>query len=403
MYTKKILLIITGGIAAYKSLELIRQLKKKGAEVRVVLTKSATQFITPLTVSTLAETECFTELFNLKDETEIGHIQLSRHADLIVVAPASANCLAKMAHGLADDLASTVLLATDKDVIVAPAMNVRMWNHVATQRNLASLMQDGICFVGPEEGDMACGEYGPGRMAEVDDIVAAIERRLAVSQDAPLMGRRILITSGPTQEPIDPVRYITNRSSGKQGYAIAAAARELGAEVILVSGPTQLPPPQGVQTVYVETAKDMLQACKTNLPVDVAVCAAAVSDWGVSEIASQKIKKNKSSKNPPLLELVETPDILKTLSKISSNRPSLVVGFAAETENIVPNALKKRQDKGCNWIVANNVSEGTDTFGGDNNQVCLITPQGVEEWEKMSKQEVATKLMLQAADFLEKN
>lgn len=299
MYNKQILLIISGGIAAYKSLDLIRQLKKRGAHVRVILTKSATEFVTPLTVSTLSENECFTELFNLKDETEIGHIQLSRQADLIVVAPASANIMAKMTAGLADDLATTVLLATDKPVLLAPAMNVRMWQHAATTRNLTTLTQDGIHFVGPAEGDMACGEYGPGRMAEVENIMVAIERRLAVARDEPLMGKRILVTSGPTQEPIDPVRYITNRSSGKQGYAIATAAADLGAEVILISGPTGLTPPTGVQIINVETAKEMLQACKTHLPVDVAVCAAAVSDWRVSDIAHQKIKKNKTIKSPP--------------------------------------------------------------------------------------------------------
>ena len=400
MYGKQILLIIGGGIAAYKSLDLIRQLKKNGAGVRVVLTKSAGEFVTPLSVSTLSEQACFTELFDLKDETEIGHIQLSRQADLIVVAPATANLMAKMANGLADDLATTILLATDKPVLVAPAMNVRMWTHKATKRNLKQLKQDGISFVGPERGDMACGEYGPGRMSEVPDIIDAIKHILTREKNEPLMGRHILITSGPTQEPIDPVRYITNRSSGKQGYAIATAAAELGAKVTMVSGPTNLADPSGVEVVHVETAEQMLKACNAALPADMAICAAAVADWRVAELAPNKIKKDKKTKNPPLLELVENPDILKILSKPGGNRPHLVVGFAAETENMLANAMKKRKDKGCDWIMANNVAEENGVFGGDNNEIHLVTKSQNEQWPQMTKERVAETLMNKAAEFL---
>ncbi len=400
MYGKKILLIIGGGIAAYKSLELIRQLKKAGAEVRAILTKSGSEFVTPLSVAALTEEQCFTELFDLKDETEIGHIQLSRQADLVVVAPATANLMARMASGIADDLATTVLLATDKRVLVAPAMNVRMWDHPATRRNIRQLQNDGIVFIGPNEGDMACGEFGPGRMSEPGEIVASIEHHLATTTDEPLMGRHVLITSGPTQEPIDPVRYISNRSSGKQGYAIATAAAQLGAKVTMVAGPTRLPDPAGVDVIHVETADQMLKACKQALPADMAICAAAVADWRVAELAPNKIKKNKSTKSPPLLELVENPDILKILSKKSANRPTLVIGFAAETENVLPNAMKKRKDKGCDWIVANDVSEENEIFGGENNQVHLVMAKDVEEWPHMQKDYVAEKLMRRASEHL---
>ncbi len=402
MYGKKILLIIGGGIAAYKSLDLIRLLKKRGADVRAILTKSAAEFVTPLSVSTLCEEQCFTELFDLKEETEIGHIQLSRQADLIVVAPATANLMAKMANGVADDLATTVLLATDKPVLIAPAMNVRMWDHPATRRNVKQLQLDEIAFVGPTEGDMACGEFGPGRMSEPEEIRISIEHHLAASTDEPLLGRHVLITSGPTQEPIDPVRYISNRSSGKQGYAIASAAAQLGAKVTMVAGPTKLRDPEGVDVVHVETAEQMLKACKQSLPADIAICAAAVADWRVAELASNKIKKNKTTKNPPLLELVENPDILKILSKKSTTRPELVIGFAAETENVLPNAMKKRKDKACDWIVANDVSEENEVFGGDNNQIHLVMAKDNEAWPHMAKDNVAYALMRKAAEVLKK-
>ena len=400
MHGKKVLLIIGGGIAAYKTLDLIRLLKKRGAKVTAVLTKSAEQFVTPLSVSTLCEEACHTELFDLKNETEIGHIQLSRQADLVLVAPATANLMAKMTNGIADDLATTLLLATDKTVLIAPAMNVRMWQHPATQRNIIQLKKDQVAFIGPESGDMACGEFGPGRMTEPQDIVTEIEHYFAKCKDELLFGRHVLVTSGPTQEPIDPVRYISNRSSGKQGYAIAASAAELGAKVTLVSGPTKLPAPEDVELIRVETAEQMLAACKKALPADIAVCAAAVADWRVADLAENKIKKTKTTKSPPLLELVENPDILKILSKTGAKRPSLVIGFAAETENLLPNAMKKRKDKGCDWIVANNVSEENDVFEGDNNEIHLVTKSETEDWPHMHKQKVADLLMRKASEFL---
>ncbi len=400
MHGKKILLIIGGGIAAYKSLMLIRQLKAKGAEVRVILTKSAQEFITPLSVATLSEEKCFTDLFDLTDETEIGHIQLSRQSDLILIAPATANILAKLANGHADDLASTVLLATDKPVLIAPAMNVRMWTHAATQRNITQLIRDGIVFIGPENGDMACGEYGPGRMTEPDDIISAIEHYFASVRDEPLFGKHVLVTSGPTQEPIDPVRYISNRSSGKQGYAIASVAAQLGAKVTMVSGPTKLQTPKGVDVIPVETAEQMLRACEKSLPVDLAVCAAAVADWRVADLAVHKIKKKRNTKSPPLLELVENPDILKVLSKSGVSRPKLVIGFAAETENLLANAMKKRKDKGCDWIVANNVAEENEVFDSDYNEIHLVTKSDTEHWPDMTKRDVADRLMRKASDFL---
>src|SRR6478736_6610961 len=348
----RILLIVGGGIAAYKSLDLVRRLKERGASVRAIVTKSGAEFVTPLSLSVLSEEKVLTDLFDLKDEAEIGHIRLSREADLIVVAPATADLLAKMAHGLADDLATAVLLATDKKVLAAPAMNVRMWQHAATKRNVARLREDGIAFVGPSEGEMACGEYGPGRMAEPGEIVGAIETLLGAKAAGPLAGRRVLITSGPTQEPIDPVRYIANRSSGKQGHALARAAAALGAEVTLVSGPVTLPDPEGVKVVKVDTAHEMLAATLAALPADIAICAAAVADWRAADEAPQKLKKLPDGSGAAL-NLAANPDILATVAQPGANRPRLVIGFAAETENLIENAKGKRVRKGADWIVAN--------------------------------------------------
>ena len=391
---RRIVLIVSGGIAAYKSLELIRRLRERGVAIRCVLTKGGSQFVTPLSLSALTEDKVYQDIFSLTDESEMGHIQLSRQADLIVVAPASADILAKMANGHADDLATTVLLATDKPVMVAPAMNVRMWDHPATQANLATLKQRGVTVVGPTEGPMACGEFGEGRLAEPMDIATAILDRLnsdTVPKQGLLTGRSALVTSGPTHEPIDPVRYIANRSSGKQGHAIAAALASLGARVTLVSGPTRLADPDGVETIHVERAEDMMQACRGALPVDVAIFAAAVADWRVVSAPNAKIKKQDGAP-PPALELAENPDILKTVSALSTNRPALVIGFAAETGDAVDKAVAKRKRKGCDWIVANDVSDGTGTFGGDENSVHLITEAGVDEWPRSTKQDVARKL-----------
>ncbi|HML10582.1 MAG TPA: bifunctional phosphopantothenoylcysteine decarboxylase/phosphopantothenate--cysteine ligase CoaBC [Stellaceae bacterium] len=385
---KRILLIIAGGIAAYKSLELIRRLRDRGAAVRCVMTKAAAEFVTPLSVAALSEDKVYGDLFSLTDESEMGHIRLSREADLLVVAPATADLMARMAAGMADDLAATTLLASDKPVLIAPAMNVMMWAHPATQANLATLAARGVRRIGPNSGYLADGEVGPGRMAEPLEIVAAIEKCL--SHDQRLAGRRALVTSGPTREAIDPVRYLTNHSSGKQGHAIAAALAALGAETILVSGPTQEPTPDGVRLVAVESARDMLAATEANLPVDVAVMAAAVSDWRVETEAAQKLKKD--GKAPPLLRLTENPDILSTIAHRSNDRPTLVVGFAAETENVVANAVAKRQRKACDWILANDVSLGTQTFGGDENTIHLVDAIGVEDWPVMTKQEVAARL-----------
>jgi phosphopantothenoylcysteine decarboxylase/phosphopantothenate--cysteine ligase len=414
---KRILLIVGGGIAAYKSLDLVRRLKERGASVRAILTRGGAEFVTPLSLATLTEDRCFTDLFDLKDEAEIGHIRLSREADLIVVAPATADLLAKMAHGLADDLASTVLLATDKPVLVAPAMNVRMWEHAATERNLATLRADGINFVGPDEGEMACGEYGPGRMAEPPAILEAIAGllgaktaapktaapkstpRLVAGSGQPLAGRHVLVTSGPTQEPIDPVRYIANRSSGKQGHALARAAAALGAEVTLVSGPVTLPDPPGVRVVKVDTAHEMLAEVLKALPADLAICAAAVADWRASDESAQKLKKEPGT-NSTTLALSLNPDILTTLAKPSPQRPRLVIGFAAETENLIENAKAKRARKGADWIVANDVWPGTGAMGGDRTQVHIVTASSVEDWPAMSKDEMATRLLARAADAL---
>jgi phosphopantothenoylcysteine decarboxylase/phosphopantothenate--cysteine ligase len=395
---KRILLIVGGGIAAYKALELVRRLKERGASVRVILTKGGAEFVTPLSFSVLSEDKTFTDLFDLKDEAEIGHIRLSREADLVVVAPATADLLAKMATGTAPDLASTVLLATDKRVLVAPAMNVRMWQHPATRRNVTTLRADGIHFVGPAEGDMACGEFGPGRMAEPEAIVSAIARLLSEKQKGPLTGRHVLITSGPTHEPLDPVRYIANRSSGKQGHALARAALALGARVTLVSGPVNLPDVDGVNAVKVETAQEMLDAVLDALPGDIAVCAAAVADWRASAEAAQKLKKERGG--DVSLSLAQNPDILATIAIPGPQRPELVIGFAAETENVADHARAKRRAKGADWIVANDVSAGTGIMGGDRTQVHLVTGAGVEDWPAMSKDEMAARLLARAAESL---
>ncbi|OBY28434.1 bifunctional phosphopantothenoylcysteine decarboxylase/phosphopantothenate--cysteine ligase CoaBC [Leisingera sp. JC1] len=384
---KHILLIIGGGIAAYKSLELIRRLQDQGARVTPVLTRAGAEFVTPLSVSALAGTAVHQELFDLTAEAEMGHIQLSRSADLLVVAPATADLMAKMAQGFANDLASTLLLATDTPVLLAPAMNVRMWEHPATQRNLEALKADGASFVGPNEGSMACGEFGPGRMAEPDEILAAISAKLA---DGPLKGKRILVTSGPTHEPIDPVRYIANRSSGAQGAAVARALRDLGAEVVFVTGPAEVRPPEGVQVVPVESAREMEAAVQQALPADAGVFAAAVADWRVASASDRKLKKSKDGL--PVLEFAENPDILKTVSQMKKGRPGLVVGFAAETNDVIENATAKRKRKGCDWIVANDVSPATGIMGGSENAVILISDEGAEEWPRTGKDEVARKL-----------
>ncbi len=387
---KSILLIVTGGIAAYKSLELIRLLRKQGTAVTCVLTKAGAEFVTPLSLQALSEQKVYTNLWSLTDESEMGHIQLSRVADLLVVAPASANMLAKMAAGLSDDLASTVLLATDKPVLVAPAMNVRMWSHPATVANMATLAARGVQTVGPTEGVMACNEFGYGRLAEPPDILAAINALLAM-QAKPLAGKHVLVTSGPTHEPIDPVRYIANRSSGQQGHAIAAALLARGARVTLVHGPVTLTAPAGATVIAVETAAEMLAACQAALPADVAVCAAAVADWRVEQAAASKIKKQQGS-GPPALTLVQNPDILATLAAPGPDRPHLVVGFAAETDKVVAHAAEKRTRKNADWIVANDVRPETGIMGGATNQVTVVTAAGPEAWPSMQKTEVAARL-----------
>jgi phosphopantothenoylcysteine decarboxylase/phosphopantothenate--cysteine ligase len=397
---KRILLVIGGGIAAYKALDLIRRLNERGAAVRCILTKAAQEFVTPLAAGALAGERAFTDLFDAQGEFDIGHIRLARETDLVVVAPATADLMAKMAGGHADDLASTVLLATDKPVLIAPAMNPRMWGHAATRRNLKQLAADGVAVVGPNEGDMAeRGEHGLGRMAEPLEIAAAVENLLGGSADKPLAGKRVVVTSGPTHEPIDPVRYLANRSSGKQGHAIARAAAAAGAAVILVSGPVTLPDPPGVKTVKVTTAREMLAAVEAALPVDVAVFAAAVADWRTAEETKQKIKKGSAQ---PKLTLVENPDILATVAARKGKRPKLVVGFAAETDNVVAYAKDKRTRKGSDWIVANDVSAATGIMGGDRNAVHLITATGVESWPDQSKDEVARALVDRIATALGK-
>jgi phosphopantothenoylcysteine decarboxylase/phosphopantothenate--cysteine ligase len=381
-------LIISGGIAAYKALELIRRLRERGAEVRCIMTAAAKHFVTPLSIASLSEDKVYDDLWSLTDESEMGHIRLSREADLVVVAPASADLIARMAAGLADDLATTALLASDKRVLIAPTMNSMMWAHSATQANLAMLEARGVRRVGPGAGELACGEVGSGRMAEPAEIIAAIEHLLL--GDNRLSGRRALVTSGPTREPIDPVRYISNHSSGKQGHAIAAALAALGAETVLVSGPTHEPAPAGARLARVETAAEMLAACEAALPADVAVMAAAVADWRVESAAHHKLKKDGSG--PPMLRLAENPDILSRIAQRGNDRPSLVVGFAAETDNVVENARAKLHRKRCDWILANDVSPGTGTFGGDRNTIHLVDANAVEDWPVMTKREVAARL-----------
>jgi phosphopantothenoylcysteine decarboxylase / phosphopantothenate---cysteine ligase len=400
----RILLVVGGGIAAYKSLELIRRLRDHGASVRVVMTASAKQFVTPLSAATLSGQPVRDDLFSLTDESLIGHIELSRAADLVVVAPATANLLARMAGGLADDLATTLLLATDKRTLVAPAMNVRMWAHPATTRNVERLKADGVLFVGPESGPMACGEFGPGRMAEPSAIIEAIEQALTSHTSledsrlrglGPLSGRHVIVTSGPTYERIDPVRFLGNRSSGRQGHAIAQAAIGIGAKVTLIAGPVGLPDPVGAAVIHVESALEMQAAVQAALPADAFIAAAAVADWRVETVASAKIKKGK--RGPPTLRLVENPDILAEVSKNKALRPAVVIGFAAETEDIEANARAKLQEKSCDLIVANSVAEGTQTFGGESNQVQLIDANGAESWPSMTKAEVADRIVRRLA------
>jgi len=391
---KNILLIISGGIAAYKSLDLIRRMRERSASVTPVMTQAASAFVTPLSVSALAGVQVYQDLFDLTAESDMGHIQLSRSADLVVVAPASADLMAKMANGLANDLASTLLLATDTPVLIAPAMNVRMWDHPATQRNLVQLSTDGIHIVGPNPGDMACGEYGPGRMSEPLEIIDAIVAHFA---PRPLVGQKVLVTSGPTHEPIDPVRYIANRSSGAQGTAIAGALRDLGADVRFVTGPADVPPPRGVHVIQVESAQDMFDAVKANLDVSCAIFAAAVADWRVENASGSKIKKQNEAL--PELSLSENPDILAHVAQLGTDaRPPLVIGFAAETDDVIENATAKRARKGCDWIVANDVSPETGIMGGSENQVILVTEQGADQWPRLSKGEVAAKLADRIAD-----
>lgn len=400
MTGKRILLIIGGGIAAYKSLDLIRRMRERGAHVRCILTKAAHEFVTPLSVGALASEKAFTDLFDPQSEFDVGHIRLARDTDLIAVAPATADLIAKMANGHADDLASAVLLATDKPILLAPAMNPMMWRHPATRRNVVRVVADGTQLIGPNDGEMAeSGEAGTGRMAEPLEIVDAAQRILSSSStDKPLAGKRVLITSGPTHEPIDPVRYIANRSSGKQGHAIAAAAAAAGAEVILVSGPVNVPDPARVSPVRVTTAQEMLAAVQKALPVDAAIFAAAVADWGVANAQTQKIKKNKSG--APSFTLTENPDILATVAKLKSGRPQLVIGFAAETEHVLDHAKTKLKTKGCDWIVANDVSPQTGIMGGDRNTVHLVTADAVESWPSQSKDDVARTLIARVAQAL---
>lgn len=401
MKAHHILLIVGGGIAAYKACELIRLIRKAGMTVRCVLTDGGAQFITPMTLAALSENEVFTTLWDLKNETEMGHIQLSREADLIVVCPATADLLAKMAAGISDSLATTVLLATDTPVLAIPAMNVRMWQHAATQRNVGQLRADGVMVVNPDDGAMACGEYGPGRLPEPAAIMERIEDALAARSNAgqaralPLSGKRILITAGPTHEPIDPVRYIANRSSGRQGFAIAEAAAAMGADVKLIAGPVHLPTPPGVTRIDVETAREMAAAVDAALPADIAILVAAVADWRTAESAEQKIKKTGGAL--PVLQLAENPDILAGLAK-DERRPPLLIGFAAETENVVDHARAKLARKGCDWIVANDVSG--DVMGGSENAVHIVTAQGVESWANLPKDQVARKLMEKIADAI---
>ncbi|WP_300390828.1 bifunctional phosphopantothenoylcysteine decarboxylase/phosphopantothenate--cysteine ligase CoaBC [Henriciella sp.] len=399
MSSKRILLIIGGGIAAYKSLELIRELARRGIGSRCILTKAGAEFVTPLSVSALSGEKCFTDLFSLDDEAEMGHIQLSRSADLVVVCPATADLMAKAANGHANDLASTTLMATDKPVLMVPAMNVRMWEHAATKRNVATLRGDGVTVMDPDEGAMACGEFGPGRLPEVLAIANAIENQLdRLTGPRPLEGHHVLVTAGPTREPLDPVRFLSNHSSGKQGYAIAGALAALGARVTLVSGPVALAPPRGVDFVPVETARDMLKACEAALPADVFISVAAVADWRPAISSAKKLKLKDEGQTLPSLTLSENPDILATLSKKRKNRPGLVIGFAAETHDVESLARAKMKRKGCDWIVANDVSG--DVMGGAHNEVALVTKETIEHWPRMDKLSVARQLAERIADKL---
>jgi phosphopantothenoylcysteine decarboxylase / phosphopantothenate---cysteine ligase len=398
---KRVLLIISGGIAAYKSLELIRDLRRRDINVRCILTEAGGQFVTPLSLAALTEDKVYQDMFSLTDENEMGHIELSRDADLVVVAPATANILAKMRAGLSDDLATTALLATDKPVFAAPSMNVRMWEHAATQENITVLQERGIKIIGPDEGDMACGEFGMGRMSEPLVIAEEIENfflEAGQTKSQSLIGKKAIVTSGPTHEAIDPVRYIANHSSGRQGHAIAKALADQGAETILVSGPTNLPDPNGVTVKHTTSAEDMLAACKAALPADIVVCAAAVADWRIANPPEEKIKKNGAL---PSLDLVENPDILAQLSQDGKSRPALVIGFAAETEDIIKYARAKLTKKGCDWIIANDVSPETGTFGGRDNTVHVISADGVEDWPTLSKDAIGQKLAARIANFIE--
>jgi phosphopantothenoylcysteine decarboxylase/phosphopantothenate--cysteine ligase len=404
----RITLIIGGGIAAYKALDLIRRLKERRIEVRCVLTRAAQQFVTPLSVSALAHARTYTDLFDADSEFDAGHIRLARECDLIVVAPATADLMAKMAQGHADDLASAILLATNRPILLAPAMNPLMWNNAATRRNVAQLTHDGVAMIGPNAGEMAeAGEAGTGRMAEPIEIAAAADRLLRPPRPQPLAGKRVLVTSGPTHEPIDPVRYIANRSSGKQGFAIAAAAQAAGAEVTLISGPVQIGDPSSVQVAHVESARDMLQRVEAALPVDIAIFAAAVADWRVANAGEQKLKKTEAGMPP--LQLVENPDILATISKLKEKRPPLVIGFAAETEHLIENAKAKLARKGCDWIVANDVSPATGVMGGDRNTVHLLMRESngsgikVDSWPVMTKEQVADALVARIAETVEQS
>jgi phosphopantothenoylcysteine decarboxylase/phosphopantothenate--cysteine ligase len=398
MRGSSVLLIIGGGIAAYKSLELVRALKKRGISSRAILTGAGAHFVTPLSVASLTGEKVYQDLFSLTDESEMGHIELSRAADLVVVAPATADLMGKMANGLANDLASTALLATDKRVLMAPAMNVRMWNSPSVQRNLATLKSDGVLFVGPDDGEMACGEYGPGRMAEPDAIADAIESALAQSAPGPLAGIKALVTAGPTQEPLDPVRFIANRSSGKQGYAIADALARAGAETILVSGPVELTAPKRVKLVKITTAREMLAACESALPADVGVFTAAVADWRPETVLNNKMKKREGGSAPDL-KLAQNPDILATIAH-GANRPRLVIGFAAETDDVIAHAKSKLAKKNADWIVANDVSPHTGVMGGDKNTIHIVSKDGVEDWPELDKREVGSRLAARIAEAL---
>ena len=407
---KKVLLIISGGISAYKSLELIRELKVRNIKVRCILTTAGSQFVTPLSVEALTGDKVYQDLFSLTEKNEMGHIELSRDADLIVIAPATANIIAKMRAGIADDLATTALIATDKSVLIAPSMNVRMWEHASTQSNMMELQQRGINVIGPETGDMACGEYGVGRMSEPLSIAQKINEVLLenkgmlqsqiITKTKPmkLVGRKAIVTSGPTKEAIDPVRYLTNHSSGRQGHAIAKALSEQGAETILISGPTQLPSPSGVTVKHVNSALEMLAACKEFLPADIVICAAAVADWRIANPNINKIKKNGEL---PVLELIENPDILLQISQLTKNRPYLVIGFAAETQDLIKNAQAKLSKKGCDWIMANDVSPETGTFGSEKNTIHIISKDGVEAWPTLTKEIIGQKISIRIAEFLD--